>query len=123
MIVHGQTHGGIAQGVGQALWEACVIDPDSGQPVSGSLMDYGMPRFDNMPFFKTEIAEVLSPTNPFGVKAGGEGGTTPAPALIMSAIDDALANIGDPIEIPMPATPVKIWTAIQQMRATKSSAA
>ena len=82
-----------------------------------------MPRFDNMPSFKTEIAEVLSPTNPFGVKAGGEGGTTPAPALIMSAIEDALANIGEPIEIPMPATPVKIWTAIQQMRAKKRSAA
>ena len=123
LIVHGQTHGGIAQGVGQALWEACVIDPHSGQPLSGSLMDYGMPRFDNMPSFKTEIAEVLSPTNPFGVKAGGEGGTTPAPALIMSAIDDALANVGEPIEIPMPATPVKIWTAIQQMRAKKRSVA
>ena len=79
LIVHGQTHGGIAQGVGQALWEHCTIDPSSGQPLAGSLMDYGMPRFDNLPSFKTEIAEVLSPTNPFGVKAGGEGGTTPAP--------------------------------------------
>jgi len=57
------------------------------------------------------------------VKAGGEGGTTPAPALIMSAIDDALANVGDPIEIPMPATPVKIWTAIQKICATKRGAA
>jgi carbon-monoxide dehydrogenase large subunit len=123
MIVHGQTHGGIAQGVGQALWEACIIDPQSGQPLAGSLMDYGMPRFDNMPSFKTEIAEVLSPTNPFGVKAGGEGGTTPAPAVIVSAIDDALSTLGDPIEIPMPATPVKIWTAIQQMRANKRGAA
>ena len=121
MIVHGQTHGGIAQGVGQALWEACVVDPDSGQPLNGSLMDYGMPRFDNMPFFKTEIAEVLSPTNPFGVKAGGEGGTTPAPAVIMSAIDDALSKLGTPVEIPMPATPVKIWTAIQQIRAANAA--
>ena len=121
LIVHGQTHGGIAQGVGQALWEACVIAPDSGQPMNGSLMDYGMPRFDNMPSFKTEIAEVLSPTNPFGVKAGGEGGTTPAPAVIMSAIDDALANLGTPIEIDMPATPVKIWTAIQQIKRQKAA--
>jgi carbon-monoxide dehydrogenase large subunit len=121
MIVHGQTHGGIAQGVGQALWEACVIDPDSGQPSSGSFMDYGMPRFDNMPSFKTEIAEVLSPTNPFGVKAGGEGGTTPAPAVIMSAIDDALSNLGPPLEIDMPATPVKIWTAIQRLKQTKAA--
>jgi carbon-monoxide dehydrogenase large subunit len=85
-------------------------------------MDYGMPRFDNMPSFKTEIAEVLSPTNPFGVKAGGEGGTTPAPAVIMSAINDALASIGEPVEIAMPATPVKIWTAIQQIRANRGGA-
>jgi carbon-monoxide dehydrogenase large subunit len=115
LIVHGQTHGGIAQGVGQALWEQCAIDPGSGQPINGSLMDYGMPRFDNMPSYKAEIAEVLSPTNPFGVKAGGEGGTTPAPAVIMSAIEDALAEFGSP-HIEMPLTPLKIWTAIQNAR-------
>jgi carbon-monoxide dehydrogenase large subunit len=115
LIVHGQTHGGIAQGVGQALWEQCAIDPGSGQPVNGSLMDYGMPRFDNMPSYKAEIAEVLSPTNPFGIKAGGEGGTTPAPAVIMSAIEDALAAFGSP-HIEMPLTPLKIWTAIQNAR-------
>ncbi len=115
LIVHGQTHGGIAQGVGQALWEQCAIDPASGQPINGSLMDSGMPRFDNMPSYKAEIAEVLSPTNPFGVKAGGEGGTTPAPAVIMSAIEDALAEFGSP-QIEMPLTPLKIWTAIQNAR-------
>jgi aerobic carbon-monoxide dehydrogenase large subunit len=115
LIVHGQTHGGIAQGVGQALWESCYIDPDSGQPLNGSFSDYGMPRFDNMPFFKTEIAEVISPTNPLGIKAGGEGGTTPALAVIMSAVEDALAEFGPP-EITMPATPLKIWTAIQRAR-------
>jgi carbon-monoxide dehydrogenase large subunit len=119
LIVHGQTHGGIAQGVGQALWEQCYIDPSSGQPLSGSFMDYGMPRFDNLPSFKTEIAEVISPTNPFGVKAGGEGGTTPAPAVIMSAIEDALSEFG-PVEIDMPATPAKIWAAIQKSRASAS---
>jgi carbon-monoxide dehydrogenase large subunit len=113
LIVHGQTHGGIAQGVGQALWEHCTIDPSSGQPLAGSLMDYGMPRFDNLPSFKTEIAEVLSPTNPFGVKAGGEGGTTPAPAVIMSAIEDALSEFG-PFDIDMPATPGKIWSALNE---------
>jgi aerobic carbon-monoxide dehydrogenase large subunit len=117
LIVHGQTHGGIAQGVGQALWEHCTIDPSSGQPLAGSLMDYGMPRFDNLPSFKTEIAEVLSPTNPFGVKAGGEGGTTPAPAVIMSAIDDALSEFGPPA-IDMPATPGKIWSAIHERSRT-----
>jgi carbon-monoxide dehydrogenase large subunit len=121
LIVHGQTHGGIAQGVGQALWEQCYIDPDSGQPLSGSFMDYGMPRFDNMPSFKTQIVEVLSPTNPFGVKAGGEGGTTPAPAVMMSAIEDALSELGT-VEIDMPATPVKLWTAIQKLRANASRA-
>src|SRR5271169_925373 len=121
LIVHGQTHGGIAQGVGQALWEHCTIDPSSGQPLAGSFMDYGMPRFDNLPSFKTEIAEVLSPTNPFGVKAGGEGGTTPAPAVIMSAIDDALSEFGPP-SIEMPATPVKIWSAIQDYKKRKKAA-
>ena len=116
LIVHGQTHGGIAMGVGQALWEQCFIDEASGQPLSGSFMDYGMPRFDNLPSFNSEIAEVLSPTNPFGVKAGGEGGTTPAPAVIMSAIEDALSEFG-PLDISMPATPGKIWAAIQKSRA------
>ena len=115
LIVHGQTHGAIAQGVGQALWEQCVIDPDSGQPLTGSFMDYGMPRSDTMPSFKTEIVEVLSPTNPFGVKAGGEGGTTGAPAVIMSAIDDVLSSYGSP-QLEMPATPAKIWNAIQDYK-------
>jgi carbon-monoxide dehydrogenase large subunit len=113
MIVHGQTHGGIAQGVGQALWEGCVIDPESGQPLAAAFTEYGMPRFDNMPSFITEIAEVLSPTNPMGVKAGGEGGTTPAPAVIMSAVEDALLDYGPP-DISMPVTPLKIWNAIHK---------
>jgi len=119
LIVHGQTHGGIAQGVGQALWESFTLDPSSGQPLAGSFMDYGMPRFDNLPSFKTQIVEVLSPTNPFGVKAGGEGGTTPAPAVIMSAIEDALSEFGPPT-IDMPATPAKIWSAIHERPRTKS---
>ncbi len=115
LIVHGQTHGGIAQGVGQALWEQCAIDTGSGQPVNGSFMDYGMPRFDNMPSIRSEIAEVLSPTNPFGVKAGGEGGTTPAPAVIMSAVEDALSPFA-PFELEMPVTPLKVWTILQRSR-------
>ena len=79
-------------------------------------MDYGMPRFDNLPSFKTEIAEVLSPTNPFGVKAGGEGGTTPALAVIVSAIEDALMPVCGPVELSMPITPLKIWSAIDQAK-------
>ena len=79
LIVDGQTHGGIVQGVGQAMWEACVNDPESGQPLAGSFMDYALPRADQFPFFATALNEVPSPTNPLGIKAGGEGGTTPAP--------------------------------------------
>jgi carbon-monoxide dehydrogenase large subunit len=113
LIVHGQTHGAIAQGVGQAVCEQVYLDADSGQPLTGSLMDYGMPRADMLPAFRTEIAEVLSPTNPLGIKAGGEGGTTAAPAVVVSAILDALREVGVR-EMPMPATPYAIWSAIRQ---------
>jgi len=111
MIVHGQTHGGAAQGIGEAMWEQCFIDPESGQPLCGSFMDYGIPRADNLPSFKTEIVEVLSPTNPLGIKAGGEGGTTPALAVVVSAIVDALKGYGVR-DIKMPATPFAVWRAI-----------
>jgi len=116
LIVHGQTHGAIAQGVGQAMWEQVYLDPDSGQPLTGSFMDYGMPRADYLPSFRTEIAEVLSPTNPLGIKAGGEGGTTAAPAVMMSAILDALSELGVR-HVPMPATPYAVWRVIQQAKA------
>jgi aerobic carbon-monoxide dehydrogenase large subunit len=115
LIVHGQTHGAIAQGVGQAMSEQIYLDPDSGQPLTGSLMDYAMPRADTLPSFDTEIAEVLSPTNPLGIKAGGEGGTTAAPAAVVSAILDALGRVGVR-DIPMPATPYAIWSAIQKAK-------
>jgi carbon-monoxide dehydrogenase large subunit len=118
MIVHGQTHGGIAQGVGQAMWERCYVDPSSGQPLTGSFMDYGMPHAHTLPSFKTEIVEVLSPTNPLGIKAGGEGGTTPALAVIVSAMVDALRDYGIR-DIQMPATPYTIWQAIQDAKAAK----
>jgi carbon-monoxide dehydrogenase large subunit len=116
LIVHGQTHGAIAQGVGQALWEECYVEPGSGQPLIGSFMDYGMPRADTLPAFTTEIAEVLSPTNPLGIKAGGEGGTTAAPAVVISAIVDALREFGVR-DIKMPATPYHVWRAIRDARA------
>jgi aerobic carbon-monoxide dehydrogenase large subunit len=114
LIVHGQTHGGIAQGVGQAMWEQFRLDA-SGQPISASLMDYGMPRFDNLPSFTTEIAEVLSPTNPLGIKAGGEGGTTPALSVMVNAVVDALSEFGVR-DITMPLTPVTVWEAIQNAK-------
>ena len=118
MIVHGQTHGGITQGVGQAMCEDIYVEPDSGQPMSGSFMDYGMPRASTLPSFKTEIAEVISPTNPLGIKAGGEGGTTPAPAVIVNAVVDALKKFGV-TDIRMPTSPLTIWNAIQAAKKEK----
>jgi carbon-monoxide dehydrogenase large subunit len=106
----------VVQGIGQAMWEQCYVDPDSGQPLVGSLMDYGLPRADALPSFRTEIAEVLSPTNPFGIKAGGEGGTTGALATIISAIIDALRDYGVR-DIKMPATPYNVWRTIQNAKA------
>jgi carbon-monoxide dehydrogenase large subunit len=114
LIVEGQTHGAVAQGVGEALWEQICLDP-AGQPLTGSLMDYALPRARDLPAFRTEIVEVLSPTNPFGIKAGGEGGTTPALAVVVSAILDALDPLGVR-DVPMPATPYAIWQAIQQAK-------
>jgi len=122
LIVHGQTHGAIAQGVGQAMSEQVYLDPDSGQPLTGSLMDYAMPRADTLPPFDTEIAEVLSPTNPLGIKAGGEGGTTAAPAVVVSGILDALRRVGVR-DIQMPATPYAIWSAIQNAKNVRPRAA
>ena len=97
--------------VGQAVGEHFAIDPESGQPVCGSLMDYCLPRADTLPSFATQIVEVLSPTNPLGIKAGGEGGTTPALAVIVSAVLDALRPLGVQT-IDMPVTPLAIWRAI-----------
>ncbi len=111
MIIHGQVHGGIAQGVGQALWEQCYYDPASGQPLTGSFMDYAMPRADNFPFFDAEFTEVPSTTHPLGMRPAGEGGTTPALGAAINAVVDALSDYGVK-HIEMPATPERIWRAI-----------
>jgi aerobic carbon-monoxide dehydrogenase large subunit len=111
LIIHGQTHGGIAQGVGQALLEHCFYDGGSGQLISGSFMDYAMPRADMLPFYTTEISEVPSTTHPLGMRPAGEGGTTPALAVVINAIVDALAEFGVQ-HIELPATPERIWRAI-----------
>jgi aerobic carbon-monoxide dehydrogenase large subunit len=111
MIIHGQIHGGIAQGAGQALLEQCFYDSSTGQLLSGSLMDYAMPRASTFPFFKTAISEVPSTTHPLGMRPAGEGGTTPALGVVMNAIVDALSEYG--VEhVEMPATPERIWRAI-----------
>ncbi len=113
MIVHGQIHGGIVQGVGQAMGEQIVYDRESGQLLSGSFMDYTMPRADTVPFFATELSEVPTPTHPLGIRPAGEGGTTPALGVVINAIVDALSEFGV-THIEMPATPERVWRAIHQ---------
>ena len=112
MIIDGQTHGGIVQGVGQALLEQCFYDARTGQLLSGSFMDYAMPRADVFPFFDTGISEVPTPTHPLGIRPAGEGGTTPALAVTINAIVDALSEFGVR-HVEMPATPERIWRAIR----------
>jgi carbon-monoxide dehydrogenase large subunit len=113
VILDGQIHGGIVQGAGEAMLEDFVFDPDSGQVLTASLMDYAMPHAADMPSFRTGVHEMLSPTNPLGIRSGGEAGTTPAPGAILNAVADALRPLGvDDVE--MPATPFNIWQAIQQ---------
>jgi carbon-monoxide dehydrogenase large subunit len=112
LILHGQVHGGIVQGLGQALLED-VVYGDGGQVLSGSFMDYALPRAHHVPSFAVELAEDPTKGNPLRVKGGGEAGITPALAVTMNAIMDALSIYG--IEhIDMPATPHRIWNAIQQ---------
>jgi carbon-monoxide dehydrogenase large subunit len=115
MIVIGQMHGGVAQGIGQALYEHAIYDRDTAQLVTGSFMDYAMPRADMLPNFITALEEVPCKTNPIGVKGIGESGTIGAPPAVINAIIDALSSLGiDRIE--MPATPSKVWHAIQGAR-------
>jgi len=111
MVCEGQIHGGVAQGIGQALLEHVVYDRESGQLLSGSFMDYGMPRADDLPAFNVKMAEFACTTNPIGVKAVGEGGTIGAPAAVMNAVLDALRPLGIH-HLDMPATPLKVWNAI-----------
>jgi carbon-monoxide dehydrogenase large subunit len=115
LIVDGQIHGGIAQGVGQALLERCHYDADTGQLLSGSFMDYAMPRAEFLPSFITEISEVPSPIHPLGMRPAGEGGTTPALGVMINAVVDALSEFGVR-HVEMPATPQRIWQAIQEAR-------
>ena len=108
LIIHGQTHGGIVAGVGQALMEHIVYDAD-GQLRTASFMDYAMPRADQFPFFTTDISEVPAASHPLGMRGGGEGGTTPSLATVANAVCDALGV--DHIELP--ATPERVWRKIK----------
>ena len=111
MICEGQVHGGFAQGLGQALCEE-VIYNEAGQLVSGSLMDYCLPRADHVPPITTKLIELPSASNPLGVKGVGESGTVGTPAAIVNAILDAVRPLGVR-DISMPVTPGKLWCAIQ----------
>ena len=109
MVVEGQVHGGVAQGIGQALLEHGVYDKESGQLLTGSYMDYTMPRADDLPSYKLGLTVTPCPSNPLGVKGCGEAGAIAAPAAVMNAVTDALGVK----EFNMPATPSRVWAAIQ----------
>jgi len=112
LLTRGQVQGGIAQGIGQALLERTVYEPASGQLLSGSLMDYALPRADNLPPFDIRFAELPTSANPLGVKGSGQAGAIAAPQTIINAIVDALAPLGID-HIDMPATPERVWRAIR----------
>jgi aerobic carbon-monoxide dehydrogenase large subunit len=112
MIVEGQIHGGVVQGAGQALGENCVYDPASGQLLTGSFMDYRMPRADDLPQFAVSTQSTRCRHNPLGVKGCGETGTIASPATVMNAVVDALSPYGI-THLDMPATPQRIWHAIR----------
>jgi carbon-monoxide dehydrogenase large subunit len=113
LIVDGQVHGGIVQGIGQALHEGVATDRATGQVVSASFMDYGLPRAHSVPHFDVALAEDATQGNPLRVKGGGEGGITPALAAVMNALCDALHEHGVD-DIDMPATPARVWDAMQK---------
>ena len=116
MIVEGQVHGGLTQGLGQALLENCVYDAESGQLLSGTYMDYAMPRADDVPSFNVGTKVTPCTHNPLGAKGCGEAGAIGAPAAMMNAVHDALAAVGVTY-IDMPASPHRVWRAIQAARA------
>ena len=109
MIVEGQVHGGLAQGIGQALTEGCAYD-ETGQLITGSLADYCLPRASDLPLFKVDTRETPCTHNPLGVKGCGEAGAIGAPAAVMNAITDALCVK----DVPMPATAQSVWRAMHR---------
>ena len=116
MLVAGQVHGGVAQGIGQAIMENTVYDNETGQMISSSFMDYTMPRADDMPMIELDTNEVPCLTNVLGVKGAGEAGALVAPPVLIAAITDALRDF-DVAHIDMPATPERIWQLMQNRKA------
>lgn len=116
LIVRGQVAGGVAQGYGQAVLENTVFDPDSGQLLSGSFMDYALPRAADLPDIEIDLLEIPCASNPLGVKGAGEAGAVGSPPAIVNAIIDALGGDGV-THLDMPATPEKVWRAITAAKA------
>jgi len=121
MLVAGQAHGGVVQGIGQALMEHQVYDRESGQLLSGSFLDYAMPHASQMPNVECALEEVPCKTNPLGVKGIGESGTIGAPPAVINAVIDALKPLGVD-RIDMPATPLRVWQAIQAAKGKAAAA-
>jgi carbon-monoxide dehydrogenase large subunit len=115
MIVEGQVHGSLAQGIGQALKEHIVYDRESGQLMTASFMDYGMPRAADLPSFHTAFIATPASSNPLGVKGGSESGTIGAPAAIGNAVIDALWHLGVR-DIGLPITSETVWRALRDAR-------
>jgi carbon-monoxide dehydrogenase large subunit len=115
MLVKGQIHGGVAQGLGQGLFELVAYDPGTGQLLSGSFMDYAMPRADDLPPFDVDSHEVPTAANPLGAKGVGEAGTVGALPALLNAVNDALAPLGVR-HLDMPVTSERVWRAIQEAR-------
>jgi carbon-monoxide dehydrogenase large subunit len=120
LLAAGQIHGGVVQGIAQALFEEVSYDPDNGQLMTGSLLDYAVPRAEHVPNIRTSFQETPSPTNPIGVKGIGESGSIAAPPCMVHAVLDALSPL-DISHLDMPMTPPRIWSAIQKARAGASS--
>jgi aerobic carbon-monoxide dehydrogenase large subunit len=116
LIVRGQVHGGVAQGIGQAVLERTSYDAESGQLLSGSFMDYALPRADDLPDIEVDFIEIPCGTNPLGVKGAGEAGAVGSPPAVINAIVDALAPLGI-ATVDMPATPEVLWRSIQAAKA------
>ena len=119
LIVHGQIHGGVAQGIGQVLLERIAYD-DDGQLITGSLMDYGLPRAEHLPALNVDFHPTPSTKNPIGVKGTGECGVTGSIPAVLNAVNDALARAGAATAIGLPATPEKIWRSLRGVKAPKA---
>ena len=119
MIVDGMVHGGIAQGVGQALWEGAVYDDTSGQLITGSMMDYALPKADGLPMYETARTVTPTPVNPLGIKGAGETGTIASTPAVVNAVVDALSGFGIDHFEAMPLTPERVWKAVQAAKSRK----